>query len=88
MEKHVQQTLFHKGNAGKLIQKQTKSSAHDGLPINRLLPGRPLLRSKEKANPAGSSVPTIMVPTGAEKREENINYAVKQIFTNYPPKAK
>jgi len=36
----------------------------------------------------GRGVGTIDPNASAKKREENINYAVKQIFTQYPPKAK
>ena len=36
----------------------------------------------------GRGVGTINPDASAEKREKNINYSVKQIFTQYPPKAK
>jgi len=36
----------------------------------------------------GRGVGTIDPEASAEKREKNINYAVKQIFTTYPPKMK
>jgi len=36
----------------------------------------------------GRGVGTIDPTASADKREKNINYAVKQIFTQYPPKAK
>jgi hypothetical protein len=36
----------------------------------------------------GRGVGTIDSEASAEKREKNINYAVKQIFTTYPPKMK
>jgi hypothetical protein len=36
----------------------------------------------------GRGVGTIDPEASAEKREKNINYAVKQIFTKYPPKIK
>lgn len=36
----------------------------------------------------GRGVATIDPDASAKKREENINYAVKQIFTQYPPKVK
>jgi hypothetical protein len=36
----------------------------------------------------GRGVGTIDPNASAKKREENINYAVKQIFTQYPPKMK
>jgi hypothetical protein len=36
----------------------------------------------------GRGVGTIDPEASAEKREKNINYAVKQIFTKYPPKTK
>jgi hypothetical protein len=35
----------------------------------------------------GTGVKTIDENASAEKREENINYAVQQIMANYPPKA-
>lgn len=36
----------------------------------------------------GTGVKTINENASAEKREENINYAIQQIMANYPPKAK
>lgn len=36
----------------------------------------------------GTGVKTIDENASAEKREENINYAIQQIMANYPPKAK
>jgi hypothetical protein len=36
----------------------------------------------------GRGVGTINPDASAEKREKNINYSVKQIFTQYPPKVK
>lgn len=36
----------------------------------------------------GTGVKTIDENASAEKREENINYAVQQIMANYPPKTK
>ena len=36
----------------------------------------------------GRGVGTIDPEASAEKREKNINYAIKQIFTKYPPKIK
>jgi hypothetical protein len=34
----------------------------------------------------GRAVKTIDPESSAQKREDNINYAIKQIFTKYPPK--
>ena len=45
-------------------------------------------RVSEKIVWQGTGTKTVDENASAEKREENINYAVKQIFTNYPPKAK
>jgi hypothetical protein len=36
----------------------------------------------------GTGTKTIDEKASPQKREENINYAVKQIFSNYPPGAK
>lgn len=36
----------------------------------------------------GRAVKTIDPESSAAKREDNINYAIKQIFTKYPPKVK
>ncbi len=36
----------------------------------------------------GTGVKTIDENASAEKREENINYAIQQIMANYPPKSK
>lgn len=43
-------------------------------------------KSTEKIAWQGRGTRTIDEDASAEKRESNINYAVKQIFTNYPPK--
>jgi hypothetical protein len=45
-------------------------------------------RATEKIVWQGTGTKTIEENASAQKREENINYAVKQIFTNYPPKVK
>jgi hypothetical protein len=45
-------------------------------------------RATEKIVWQGTGTRTLDESANAQKREENINYAVKQIFTNYPPKAK
>jgi hypothetical protein len=45
-------------------------------------------RATEKIVWQGTGTRTLDENASAQKREENINYAVKQIFTNYPPKAK
>jgi hypothetical protein len=45
-------------------------------------------RATEKIVWQGTGTKTVDENASAEKREENINYAVKQIFTNYPPTAK
>jgi len=45
-------------------------------------------RATEKIVWQGTGTKTLDENASAQKREENINYAVKQIFTNYPPKAK
>jgi hypothetical protein len=42
--------------------------------------------SKNEVVWQGRGVGTIDPDASAEKREKNINYAVKQIFTKYPPK--
>jgi hypothetical protein len=44
--------------------------------------------SKKQLVWQGRAVRTIDPDTSAEKRESNINYAVKQIFTKYPPAKK
>jgi len=44
--------------------------------------------SKKEVVWQGRGVGTIDPTASAEKREKNINYAVKQIFTKYPPKTK
>jgi len=43
-------------------------------------------KSTEKIAWQGRGTRTIDEDASAAKRESNINYAVKQIFTNYPPK--
>lgn len=43
-------------------------------------------KSTEKIAWQGRGTKTIDENASAPKRESNINYAVKQIFTNYPPK--
>lgn len=43
-------------------------------------------KSTEKIAWQGRGTRTIDEDASASKREQNINYAVKQIFTNYPPK--
>lgn len=43
-------------------------------------------KSTEKIAWQGRGTKTIDEDASAAKRESNINYAVKQIFTNYPPK--
>lgn len=43
-------------------------------------------KGTEKIVWQGTGTKTIEENASAQKREENINYAVKQIFTNYPPK--
>jgi Domain of unknown function (DUF4136) len=43
-------------------------------------------KSTEKIAWQGRGTKTIDEDASASKREQNINYAVKQIFTNYPPK--
>jgi hypothetical protein len=45
-------------------------------------------RATEKIVWQGTGTRTLDENASAQKREENINYAVKQIFINYPPKAK
>ncbi|MBL7857538.1 MAG: DUF4136 domain-containing protein [Cyclobacteriaceae bacterium] len=45
-------------------------------------------RSVEKVVWQGRGTKTIDENASAKKREENINYAVKQIFMQYPPKKK
>lgn len=45
-------------------------------------------RATEKIVWQGTGTRTLDENANAQKREENINYAVNQIFTNYPPKAK
>jgi hypothetical protein len=45
-------------------------------------------KASEKIVWQGTGVKEISENASAQKREENINYAVKQIFTNYPPGAK
>lgn len=45
-------------------------------------------RATEKIVWQGTGTRTLDENANAQKREENINYAVKQIFTNYPPKTK
>lgn len=44
--------------------------------------------SKKQMVWQGRAVKTIDPESSAQKREENINYAVKQVFTQYPPKKK
>jgi hypothetical protein len=44
--------------------------------------------SKQEVVWQGRGVGTVDPDASAEKREKNINYAVKQIFTKYPPKMK
>jgi hypothetical protein len=44
--------------------------------------------SKSEVVWQGRGVGTINPDASAEKREKNINYGVKQIFTTYPPKIK
>jgi hypothetical protein len=44
--------------------------------------------SKQEVVWQGRGVGTIDPTASADKREKNINYAVKQIFTQYPPKVK
>ncbi len=43
-------------------------------------------KSTEKIAWQGRGIKTFDEDASASKREQNINYAVKQIFTNYPPK--
>ena len=43
-------------------------------------------KATEKIVWQGTGTKTVDENASAQKREENINYAVKQIFTNYPPK--
>jgi hypothetical protein len=43
-------------------------------------------KSTEKIVWQGRGTKTLDEDASASKREQNINYAVKQIFTNYPPK--
>lgn len=43
-------------------------------------------KSTEKIAWQGRGTKTLDEDASAAKRESNINYAVKQIFTNYPPK--
>ena len=43
-------------------------------------------KATEKIVWQGTGTKTIDESASAKKREDNINYAVKQIFTNYPPK--
>jgi hypothetical protein len=43
-------------------------------------------KSTEKIAWQGRGTKTLDEDASASKRESNINYAVKQIFTNYPPK--
>lgn len=43
-------------------------------------------RANEKIVWQGTGTKALEENSSAQKREENINYAVKQIFTNYPPK--
>lgn len=43
-------------------------------------------KSTEKITWQGRGTKTLDEDASASKREQNINYAVKQIFTNYPPK--
>jgi Domain of unknown function (DUF4136) len=43
-------------------------------------------KSSQKIAWQGRGTKTIDEDASASKREQNINYAVKQIFTNYPPK--
>ncbi len=43
-------------------------------------------KSTEKIAWQGRGTKTFDEDASASKREQNINYAVKQIFTNYPPK--
>ncbi len=43
-------------------------------------------KSTEKIAWQGRGTRTLDEDASASKREQNINYAVKQIFTNYPPK--
>jgi hypothetical protein len=45
-------------------------------------------RATEKIVWQGTGTRTLDENASAQKREENINYAVNKIFTNYPPKAK
>jgi hypothetical protein len=45
-------------------------------------------KAVEKIIWQGTGTKTVDENASPEKREENINYAVKQIFTNYPPKVK
>jgi hypothetical protein len=42
--------------------------------------------SKKQLVWQGRAVGTLNPDASAEKREKNINYAIKQIFTKYPPK--
>jgi hypothetical protein len=44
--------------------------------------------SKSEVVWQGRGVGTVDPEASAEKREKNINYAIKQIFTKYPPKTK
>jgi len=75
MEKHIQQTVFHKGNPERIIQKQAKPSTHDGLSTNRLLSGKSLSKPKGKTVQAEPSVPTTMVPAGTgEEVKEKIDH--------------
>ena len=45
-------------------------------------------KASEKIVWQGTGKKTLTENASPQKREENINYAVKQIFTNYPPGAK
>jgi len=45
-------------------------------------------KSTQKIVWQGTGVKTIDENASPEKREKNINYSVKQIMTNYPPKSK
>ena len=45
-------------------------------------------KASEKIVWQGTGKKTLNENSSPQKREENINYAVKQIFTNYPPGAK
>ncbi len=45
-------------------------------------------KSTEKLVWQGRGTKTLAEDPSPEKKEQNINYAVKQIFMNYPPKAK